>query len=205
MSVRLQTILSRGFVAAVIAGFGLFGYGCSSDSPKLNAGFIASVTPVTARLVKLQPLAASGKNVSVQAVIYGPDTTLDMYSFDFGVKIGNTSLLQFVPGSAVAGGALTAASGQTIVVTATPDMSDPSIVDISVHKTGGGTGDNIPGASAVIVSLTFTANMAGSTTLAIAAAPTPTVEDSNGATIGTITFDTANGTVTGVSTGGGPY
>jgi hypothetical protein len=205
MSVRLQTILSRGFVAAAIAGFGLFGYGCNSDSAKLNANFIASVTPTTARLVKLQPLAASGKNVSVQAVIYGPDTTLDMYSFDFGVKIGNTSLLQFVPGSAVAGGALTAASGQTIVVTGTPNMADPSIVNISVHKTGGGAGDDIPGASAVIVSMTFTANMAGSTTLAIAAAPTPTVEDSTGATIGTITFDTANGTVTGISTGGGPY
>ena len=205
MRVRTQTSLGSGFAAAAMAVFALLGYGCNSDETKLDATFISSVTPITERLVKLQPLTASGTSVTVQAVIYGPDTTLDMYAFDFGVKIGNTSLLQFVPGSASAGGALTAGSGQTIVVTATPDMSDPSIVVISVRKTGGGAGDDIPGPSAVIVNLTFSANMAGSTTLSIAAAPTPTVEDSTGATIGTITFDTANGTVTGVTTGGGPY
>jgi hypothetical protein len=53
--------------------------------------------------------------------------------------------------------------------------------------------------------MTFNANMSGSTTLSIASAPTPTVKDSTGATIGTITFDSANGTVTGTTSGGGPY
>ena len=200
-----QTLASRGFAAAAIAAFALFGYGCNSDQPKLNATFIASVTPTTARLVKLQPLTSSGASVTVQAVIYGPDTTLDMYAFDFGVKIGNTSLLQFVPGSGVAGGALTATGGQTVVATASPDLSDPSVIVVSVHKTGGGAGNDVPGPFAVVVNLTFNANFAGSTTLSIAGAPTPTVKDSTGATIGAITFDTGNGTVTGISSGGGPY
>ena len=91
------------------------------------------------------------------------------------------------------------------MATATPDMSDPSVIVVSVHKTGGGAGNDVPGPFAVVVNLTFNANFAGSTTLSIAGAPTPTVKDSTGATIGAITFDTGNGTVTGISSGGGPY
>jgi hypothetical protein len=188
-----------------MAALALWGYGCSSNQSKLSASFIASVTQTTVGLVKLQPLSSSGSNVTVRAVIYGPDPTLDMYSFDFGVKIGNTSLVHYVPGSAVAGGALIVGTGQTIVVTASTDVGDPSIVDVSVHKTGGGAGDDLPGASATIVNLTFSANMSGSATLSIAASPTPTAKDSTGTTIGSITFDTANGTLTGVQSGGGPY
>ena len=205
MSNPRRTLAIRGFIVSSLALFSFFGYGCNSDSPTLGAQFFASVTPTTARLVKLQPLASGGSSVTVQAVVYGPDTTLDLYSFDFGVKIGNLSLLHFAPGSAVAGSALVATGGQTVVATASPDMSDPSIIVVSVHKTGGGAGDGVPGNSAAIVSLTFTATMAGSTTLSIAAAPTPTAKDSADATIGSITFDTANGTVTGISSGGGPY
>lgn len=205
MRFRLQTLASRGFTAAAIAALALFGYGCNSDSSKLTAQFIASVTPTTAGLVKLQPLSSSGSSVTVKVLIYGPAAALDMYSFDFSVKIGNTSLVHFVPGSAVAGGALVATGGQTVVVTASADVADPSLIDVSVHKTGGGAGDDVSGPSADIVNLTFSANMSGSTTLSIAAAPTPTAKDSTGATIGAIDFDTANGTVTGVTSGGGPY
>jgi len=203
MSSRFLTLTSRGIAATAIAAFAFFGYGCSSNQATLGANFIASVTPTTPRLVKLQPLASGGTSVTVQAVIYGPDTTLDMYSFDFAVKIGNLGLLHFAPGSAVAGGALTATTGQTVVATASADVSDPSLIVVSVHKTGGGAGDDVPGPLATIVNLTFTATMAGSTTLSIAAAPT--VKDSTGQPIPTITFDTANGTVTGVTSGGGPY
>jgi hypothetical protein len=205
MRFRWQSLGGSGLAAAAVAALALFGYGCSSDSEQLRANFIASVTPTTAGLIKLQPLSSSGSSVTVQAVIYGPDPALDMYAFDFAVKIGNASLVHLVPGSAVAGGALVPTGGQTVVATATTSTSDPSVVNVSVHKTGGGDGDAVAGSSAVVVRLTFSANMSGSTTLAIAGAPTPTVEDSTGATIGTITFDTANGTVTGVSTGGGPY
>jgi hypothetical protein len=205
MRFRWQILARSGLAAGAMAALALMGYGCSSDSAQLKANFIASVTPTTARLVKLQPLSSSGQSVTVRAVIYGPDPALDLYAFDFAVKIGNANLVHFVPGSAVAGSALTPTGGQTVVATAGPDMSDPSLIVVSVHKTGGGAGNAVPGASAVIVNLTFSANLAGSTTLSIAAAPTPTVKDSTGATIGTITFDTANGTVTGVSSGGGPY
>ena len=208
MSVRQETQAMRGLVTAAIVLFVVaagLGYGCNSDSTSLGAQFTASTTATAPRLVKLQPLTNSGSHIAVQAVIYGPDTTLDMYSFDFNLKIGNPSLLTFVPNSAVAGNALTVFAGQSIVATATPSVGDASVIVVSVHKDGGGLGNGIAGNSAMIVQLTFNAVMAGTSTLAIAGAPTPTVKDSNGATIGTITFDTANGGVTSVSSGGGPY
>jgi hypothetical protein len=45
----------------------------------------------------------------------------------------------------------------------------------------------------------------GSSTLAISAAPAPSVLDSNGDPIASLTFDTAAGNVTAISTGGGGY
>jgi uncharacterized NAD-dependent epimerase/dehydratase family protein len=52
--------------------------------------------------------------------------------------------------------------------------------------------------------LTFSSLKQGTSTLAIAAGPTaPTALDHDGVAIGAITFDTANGTVTAISTGGG--
>ena len=206
MNSRTWTLATRGFVVASLVAFSLFGYGCGgNDSATLSAQFTASTTPATARLVKLLPQAASGSRVVVQAVIYGPDVTLDMYSFKFDVTIGDTNVLQFVSGSAVAGGALTAFAGQTVQATAEVDASDPSHIKVDVHKAGGGAGNGVPGNSSVIVLLAFDALMPGTSTLAIAGAPAPTVTDQNGAAIGTITFDPASGSVTGISSGGGPY
>jgi hypothetical protein len=208
MNLRIQTLTSRGFAIAAFAVFALFGYGCgSNDSTSLSARFDASATPQAARLVKILPLSSSGSSVTVQVVIYGPDTTLDMYSFDFDVKIGNTGLLHFMSGAAAAGNALIASTGQTIEVSASPDMSDPSLVEVHVHKSGGGAGNGIAGASAVVVDLTFTVTTSGTSTLSIAGAPAPAVTDQNGAAIGTISFDSASGAVTGTSTstGGSRY
>jgi hypothetical protein len=198
----------RLFVAASIIVFGVFGYGCGSGSDStISAQFAASATAPAVDLVKLIPKTTSGGRVVVQAVVYGPDANLDMYSFAFDVKIGDPTVLKFVAGSAVAGNALTVSGGQTISAQAGPDQSDPTHIVVGVTKVGGGLGNGVGGSLASpvsVVSLTFQAQKQGTSTLAIAAAPTaPTALDSNGDPIGAITFDTANGTVTAISTGGG--
>jgi hypothetical protein len=204
MTSRLPVFARRGFVAASIIAFSFFGYGCGgSNSPSFSAQFTASATPVVADLIKLVPQAASGARVVVQAVIYGPTTSLDMYSFAFDVKIGDPTVLKFVPNSAVAGNALTASATQTIQVEAGPDQSDSSHIVVGVTKIGGGPGNGVAGASSIIVSLAFDVIKQGTSTLAIAAAPVPSVLDQNGVAIGAITFDSVAGSVASISTGGG--
>ena len=208
MSFRSQTLASRGFVVASLAAFSLFGYGCggSNHYATLSGQFTASATPVAVDLIKLVPQAASGARVVVQAVIYGPTTSLDMYSFAFDVKIGDPTVLKFVPNSAVAGNALIASAVQTIQFEAGPDLSDPSRIVVGVSKFGGGSGNGVAGASSIIVSLAFDVIKQGTSTLAISTAPhAPTVLDHNGLAIVAITFDPLNGFVTGISTGGGGY
>jgi hypothetical protein len=204
MRSRISVLATRGLIAAAVAASALFGYGCSSNSKSLGAQFTASATPATAGLVKLVANSASGPRVVVSAVIYGP-ATLDMYSFDFDVAIGDTSVLAFVPGSAAAGSALTATGAQTVTATANVSMADPTHVVVSVHKNNGGTGNDVAGASAIIVTLAFDGKMAGTSTLAIATTPAPSAKNSANAAIGAITFDSASGSVTAVSSGGGPY
>jgi hypothetical protein len=194
----------RGFIAASIVVFGIFGYGCGGSNSSFSSQFTASATPPALHLVKLVPKTTSGGRVVIQAVIYGPDVALDMFSFAFDVKIGDTTVLKFVDGSAVAGNALQAFAGQTITAIVAPATGDPSDIVVGVSKLGGGAGNGVAGASAVIVELSFQVKKQGTSTLAIAAGPTaPAVKDSTGATIGAITFDTATGSVTAISTGGG--
>ena len=207
MTSRSATFATRAFVLLSIAVFALAGYGCGSnnDSPTLVGQFTASGTAPALHLVKLLPQSNSGARVVVQAVIYGPDTNLDMYTFAFDVTIGDTTLLAYVPNSAVAGNALQAFAGQTITAIAGPDGQDPSHIVVSVSKLGGGLGNGVAGNSAIVLTLMFDVLKEGSSTLAISAAPTPSVLDSNGDPIASLTFDTAAGNVTAISTGGGGY
>ena len=213
MSFRLQTLASRGFVVASLVAFSLFGYGCggSNNSATLSAQFTASTTPPnTLHLIKLVQKSASGAFVVVQAVIYGPDVTLDMYSFAFDVKIVDASVVQFVTGSAIAGNALQPFVGQTIQAiagfgTLPGGGVDTSRVVVGVSKLGPVPGNGIAGSSAVVVELTFQVLKQGTTTLTLTGNPNPQVLDSNGVAIGTITFDSASASMTGISTGGGGY
>jgi len=207
MTSRMTSIAIRGFVVVSLAVFTLGGYGCggNNDSAHLVGQFTASNTPSALHLVKLVPQSNNGTRVVVQAVVYGPDTALDMYTFAFDVKIGDTTVLGYVPNSAVAGNALQAFAGQSITAIAGPDAADPTHIVVSVSKLGGGLGNGVAGASAVALSLSFDVLKEGTSTLAIAAAPAPSVLDSQGGAIGAITFDSANGTVTAISTGGGGY
>ncbi len=205
MSSRLPVFARRGFIAASIMAFSFFGYGCGGGSnSSFSAQFTPSGTPAgTLHLIKLVPKTTSGGRVVVQAVIYGPDVTLDMFSFAFDVKIGDPTVLKFVTGSAVAGDALQAFAGQSITAIVAPAMGDASDIVVGVSKLGGGAGNGVANASAVIVSLTFQVQKQGTSGLGISAALAPAVKDSTGATIGAITFDPLGGTVTAISTGGG--
>jgi len=207
MTSRMTTFAVRGFIVVSLAVFTLGGYGCggNNDSSHLVGQFTASATPPAAHLVKLIPQSNNGTRVVVQAVIGGPDPNLDMYTFAFDVKIGDPTVLAFVPNSAVAGNALQAFVGQTITAIAGPDGVDPTHIVVSVSKLGGGLGNGVAGNSAVAISLAFDVQKEGTSTLAIAATPTPSVLDSQGGTIGAITFDSANGNVSAISTGGGGY
>jgi hypothetical protein len=214
MTSRTTVFATRSFIVLSLVAFAFFGYGCGgNDNASLSGQFTGSATAAgTLHLIKLVPKTASGDFIVVQAVIYGPDVSLDMYAFAFDVKIGDTGVVQYVANSAAAGNALTLFAGQGVQVLAAPDGTDPSHIVVGVSKTGGPPGNGVSGASAVIVELTFRVLKQGTTTLALTgstAIPTqpPTVLDSASPPqpIAVITFDSANGTVTAISTGGGGY
>ena len=174
----------------------------------LGASFTASGTAATPRLIKMVQHSKSGSHVSVDVVMYGPDTTLDLYTFAFDVLIGDPTVARFVPTSEVVGNALVPFAGQSVEAiadlgTLSGGGTDLSRVVVGVSKLGGGPGNGIAGASAVVVRLTFALQKAGSTTLTLGGIPSPQVLNSSGAPIGSITYDAAAATVTGVSTGGG--
>ena len=184
--------------------------GGDGDGGSLGASFTASSTAATPRLIKMVQHSKSGSHVSVDVVIYGPDTTLDMYTFAFDVLIGDPTIARFVPTSEVAGGALVPFAGQSVQAIADLGTlpgggTDLSRVVVGVSKLGGGVGNGIAGASAVVVRLTFALQKTGSTTLTLGGTPSPQVLNSNGVAIGSITYDAAAATTMGVSTGGGGY
>lgn len=185
--------------------------GCSDDDPATFAvAFTPSSTASAPRVIKLVQKSKSGGRVVVSVVVGGPDMTLDMYSFAFDVKIGDPDVLRFVNGSDVPGSALVPFAGQTVdsivgLGTLPGGGSDPSTVVVGVSKLGGGLGNGVSTASAVIVDLAFDVRSAGTTTLAITGSGgnPPRVFDSGGSVIGTMTFDAATASVVGTATGGG--
>jgi len=192
---------------ASLALLALLGCGGGGGST-LGAQFTQSSTPAAPRLIKLVQKSKSNARVVVQAVIYGPDASLDMYSFAFDVKIADPTVVKFVAGSAVAGNALTVSGGQTLQAfaglgTLPGGGTDNSRVVVGVSKLGGGVGNGIAGSSAAIVSLAFEVQKQGTTTLTLGGSPNPVVLDHNGAAIGSITYDSASASMKGVVTGGG--
>jgi hypothetical protein len=148
--------------------------------------------------------------IVVQAVIYGPTTSQDIYSFAFDIGIGDPTVVKFVSGSAVAGDALQPSAGQDVQALA--DLGtlggggvDNSRVVVGVSKTGGGVGNGVAGASAVVVELSFQVQKGGTTTLTLTGSPSPQALDHGGSPIGSIAFDAASASVMGISTGGGGY
>src|SRR5262245_63168589 len=84
--------------------------GCGGDDhgQTFAVTFTPSATASAPRVIKLVQKSKSGGRVVVSVVVGGPDTTLDMYSFAFDVKIGDPNVLRFVSGSDAPGDALVA-------------------------------------------------------------------------------------------------
>jgi hypothetical protein len=197
-------VASRVALAALVIG-SLWALGCggSGSGSGIGGGFTASATATSPGLVKLVKKSSSGSHVVVSAVLYGP-VSADLYSFAFDVVVGNTTTAKFVPSSASPGDTLMASGGQTIQAEADVSGSDATHVVVGVSKLGGGTGNSTAG-NTTIVNLTFALQSAGATSLAIATSPAPQALDSTGTPVGGVTFDTAAGTLTGTSSGGGGY
>jgi hypothetical protein len=206
----MTALATRSFIVISLCVFSLFGYGCSNSnsSSTITAQFLPSSTPQAPLLVKLAPVSVSGSLMVIQAVIYGPDASLDLYAFAFDIKIGDPTMVKFVAGTAGNQNALTTSGGQTVVTNASVDAADASHIVVGVSKSGGGAGNGIAGTSAIVVQMTFQALKAGATTLAItgtSANPSqpPTALDSSLQPIAGITFDAAAAAVTATASGGG--
>jgi hypothetical protein len=197
----------RGLTIVALTALSFFGCGGSSSGGGGGVGvvFTPSSTSATKDVVKLVAKTKSGAQVVVQAVIYGPDVTLDLYTFAFDVTMGDASVVKFVSGSAsipATGAALVAFAGQTLQVIAQPDGSDAKHIVVGVSKLGGGSGNGVGAASAVVVQLTFQVLKAGTTTLTItgnpAATKAPQALDSGGVPIPAVVFDSVSATIQGV-------
>jgi hypothetical protein len=140
----------------------------------------------------------------VDVVLFGPEAALDLNAFKFGVRNGNSDLVRFAPQATYVQTALIADATQTIA-TDVDGASDPSFVQIDVEKRGGGVGNGIAGASAVVIELTFDVRGSGTTTLTLVGlgADLPRAFDSTRAPIPAVSFDAASATVRVVTSGGG--
>jgi hypothetical protein len=193
------------FLALIVVALAASGIGCSNN-PTTTAQFTASATPVAPGLVKLLEKTHSGSRVVVDAVLFGPEPGLDLTAFHFGIKIGSPDRLRFVGKSSYAQNALVAGAGQTIAIDV-DGMSDASLVQVNVEKLGGGAGNGVAAASAVVIELSFDVSGDGAATLTLVGLGNnpPQAVDSNRAPIAAVNFDAASASVRGVTTGGGGY
>jgi hypothetical protein len=197
-TVRLLLLASLGVTLAMCS------VGCSSDSTT-SAQFASSTTAAAPGLVKLVEKSHEGSRVTVDAVLFGPEPGLDLFQFKLGIRIGDSALVRFV--SQPAGQtALIADDGQTIAIDV-DGFTDPSVVGVEVKKLGGGAGNGVATASAVIVEVTFEVQGAGTTTLSFVGLDggQPQALDSHLVPIAAVTFDAASAGVIGVTSGGGGY
>jgi len=197
---RRATLFSFGVIVMLLSA------ACGGGSKSTAAQFSASTTAPAPGLVKLVPKANSGSRAIVDVLIFGPEPGLDLLGFRFGVKIGDTGLVRFVPQSDYLQNALVPDAGQTVAVNV-DGASDPSIVVIEVDKNGGGAGNGFATASALVIELAFDVQGSGSTTLSLVGpgAGDPEAVNSRRDPIAAVTFDAASGAIRGVTTGGGGY
>jgi hypothetical protein len=121
-----------------------------------------------------------GSLIQVDAILGGPTTSTDLFSFAFYVVLSKPSVIRDV--SYVAGNALTGSQAPLV------SLQDDRVV-VGVTKLGG-TGNGVGPQGATIVSLIFKTDPStpGTTNLTFIQAE---ALDSQGATIDSITFDSA--------------
>lgn len=177
---------------------------CSGGSTMTAVQFTPSATAPVPGLVKLVERSRSGSRVVVDVLLFGPESSLDLSAFQFGIKVGDSALVKLVPQPMYTQTALVADATQTISIDVN-GTSDPSLVQVDVEKRGGGAGNGIAAASAAVIELAFDIRGAGLTTLTLAGLGNnlPQAVDSARAPIPAVTFDAASASVRGVTTGGG--
>src|SRR5262249_23128722 len=139
---RIAIVPSILLVSAILLG------GCHGSSTTA-ANFFPSATPSMPGLVKLVGNGSSGSRVVVDVLIYGPEPDADLSGFAFGVRVGDANVARLVSEQSYPQSALVADAGQTVAIDV-DGATDPSVVRIGVAKQGGGAGNGIPGASAVV-------------------------------------------------------
>ena len=206
MAIGRGRLLRVGFVLSVwtVVSCG----GGSSPPPMLPMPPSASITPSAsgtgADFVRVISGASNGDVVTLEVAIGGPTTSSDIYAFAFDLVLGNPALVELLPGSALAGSALTnvgCAGNSEVLVTLVGDR-----IVVGVTKLGACNGNGIPAGETAIVSLTFRVTAVGSSTVTLAGSPgnpqnpamNPTAFDSSGSVIGSISFDTAAATIRGM-------
>ena len=191
----LSLLLIGSTMAVLACGGG--GDGGSNPPPTLTANFAGSTSVATQDLVRLTGGTASGDTVTVNVVIGGISTSSDIYSFAMDLTLSDPTVARLIPGSAQVGTALTTSGGQTITVLADQASGSDTIV-LGASHVGGGVGNAIAAGEPIILSLSFEVLKVGSTTVSIAAPPTSAALDSLLGTIGSVTFDPAAATLSGI-------
>jgi len=191
----LSLLLIGSTMAVLACGGG--GDGGSNPPPTLTANFAGSTSVATQDLVRLTGGTASGDTVTVNVVIGGISTSSDIYSFAMDLTLSDPTVARLIPGSAQVGTALTTSGGQTITVLADQASGSDTIV-LGASHVGGGAGNAIAAGEPIILSLSFEVLKVGSTTVSIAAPPTSAALDSLLGTIGSVTFDPAAATLSGI-------
>lgn len=163
----------------------------------LSASFADSGTAAAPDVVRISGNPTDDL-VNVEVRIGGPTTSADFYSFAFDLMLGDSTVAEYVAGSASAGTALTTDGGQALQVLATRQGDR---ITIGVTKLGGGTGNAITGTGeSTVVELVFRLLRAGTTTLTIEGSPgtDPAALDSGGNEIDSVTFDPVAATLLGL-------
>lgn len=163
----------------------------------LTASFSDSGTAGAADMIRLSGNPTDDL-VSVELLIGGPTTSTDIYSFAFDLVLGDTTVAEYVNGSATLGNALSTIDGQTLQVLATRQGSR---ITIGVTKLGGGSGNGISATGdSTVVKLIFRLLREGATHLTIegSAGTDAAALDSNGEAITSVTFDPVAATLSGL-------
>jgi hypothetical protein len=196
----------KGIRSMVLLGvlLGVAMTGCGKDSTT-NAQFAASTTPTTPGLIKMAQASASGTQVVVDVLLFGPEPNLDLYASRFGIRIADPSAVRLLPQTTYAQSALVASQGQTIRIAV--DGSDPSLVEVETVKQGGGAGNGFTSPAVVLIELTFEVTGTGGSSLSFSGLDgnPPQALDTGRLPLAGVRFDTQAASIAGIRTGGGGY
>jgi hypothetical protein len=167
MGTRCRRLASSFALAALVLALPACGGGGSGNGggvPGVTASFVTGDAAAAANLVRLVGGAVSGSNITLNVAIGGATTSSDYYAFAFDVVIGDTTVAQFVPGSATAGGFLTGG------VNVNASQVGSRVV-VGISKQGAVAGNGTAAAEATVISLTFQLLKVGSTGLTFGGSP----------------------------------